>query len=133
MLLDRSIPNSGATICWTKPCPPFFARFARPTLPAGIKSTRLSKSSFAELGAADKTSTLAALRAKATGILQSVLRPEEISHLRIAFHCFPDEWGQDHTGVPIEKLYPDLVQRDESRKIPERSSASRMCWGVRWR
>ena len=73
---------------------------------------------FAELGAADKTSTLAALRAKATGILQSVLRPEEISHLRIAFQCFPDEWGQDHTGVPIEKLYPDLVQRDESRKIP---------------
>lgn len=73
---------------------------------------------FAELGATDQTSTLAALRAKATGILQSVLRPEEISHLRIAFHCFPDEWGQDHTGVPIEKLYPDLVQRDESRKIP---------------
>jgi hypothetical protein len=29
---------------------------------------------FAELGAADKTSTLAGLRAKATGILQSVLR-----------------------------------------------------------
>ena len=27
-------------------------------------------------------------------------------------------WGQGHTGVPIEKLYPDLVQRDESRKIP---------------
>ena len=52
-----------------------------------------------------------ALRAKATDVLQSVLRPEEISHLRIAFHCFPDEWGQDHTGVPIDKLYRDLVQR----------------------
>lgn len=73
---------------------------------------------FAELDPAEKKSTVSALRAKVTGILQSVLRPEEASGLRITFHCFPEDWGQDETGVVIEKLYPDLVQRDESRKVP---------------
>ena len=73
---------------------------------------------FAELGAAGAKSILGVLRAKTNAILQSSLRVEELARLRITFHCFPEEWGGDETGVPIEKLYPDLVQREESRGVP---------------
>ena len=73
---------------------------------------------FAELGAAGAKSILGVLRAKTNAILQSSLRVEELARLRITFHCFPEEWGGDETGVPIEKLYPDLVQREESKRVP---------------
>ena len=73
---------------------------------------------FAELGPADAKSTLAVLRAKATATLQSSLRVDELKRLRITFHCFPEEWRGDETGVPIETLYPDLVQRKESSRVP---------------
>ncbi len=72
---------------------------------------------FAELGAANTMSTLGALRARVTTLLQSVLRAEELAQIRITFHCFPEDWGQDQTGLPIEKLYADLVKRDESRRV----------------
>ena len=73
---------------------------------------------FAELGAANTKSTLAALNVRVTALLQSVLRAEELAQIRITFHCFPEDWGQDDPGLPVEKLYPDLVKRDESRKLP---------------
>src|SRR5712692_6116772 len=72
---------------------------------------------FAELGAADTKSPLGALRARVTALLQSALRAEELAHIRITFHCFPEDWGQDDPGLPVEKLYPALVKRDESRKL----------------
>jgi lipopolysaccharide/colanic/teichoic acid biosynthesis glycosyltransferase len=74
---------------------------------------------FAELGAADTKCTLGALRVRVIALLQAVLRAEELAQIRVTFHCFPEEdWGRDDTGLPIEKLYPDLVKRDESRKGP---------------
>ena len=73
---------------------------------------------FAELGTADKTSILAALRAKVTAALESSLRAEDLSQVRISFHCFPDEWDDHDTGLPpTTTLYPDLAQRDEARKV----------------
>jgi len=72
---------------------------------------------FAELGAADTKSPFGALHVRVTALLQSVLRAEELAQLRITFHCFPDDWEQDGKGHPIEKLYPDVVKRDESRKL----------------
>jgi exopolysaccharide biosynthesis polyprenyl glycosylphosphotransferase len=71
---------------------------------------------FAELGASNTKSTLGTLGARVTALLQSVLRAEELAQIRITFHCFPEDWGKDNTGLPIEKLYPDIVKRDESRK-----------------
>src|SRR2546427_13246517 len=74
---------------------------------------------FPELGPAAKKTILEALRGKVTGVLQSSLKAEELAGLRITFHTFPEDWGDEETGLPIEKLYPDLVQRDESRKVPQ--------------
>src|SRR5712692_6937648 len=72
---------------------------------------------FAELGAADKKSILTALRAKVTTALRSNLRTEEANHLRISFHCFPEDSEEGDAGRSIAKLYPDLVQRAEARKV----------------
>src|SRR2546428_6266006 len=73
---------------------------------------------FAELGAADKKSILTALRAKVTTALRSNLRAEEANHLRISFHCFPEDSEAGDAGRPIAKLYPDLVQRrSEERRV----------------
>src|SRR6266478_5573667 len=71
---------------------------------------------FAELGAADKKAIVSALRAKVMAALRSIFPTEELDHFRIAFHCFPEDWTDD-PGIPIAKLYPDLVQRDEARKV----------------
>jgi exopolysaccharide biosynthesis polyprenyl glycosylphosphotransferase len=73
---------------------------------------------FAELGTADKRSILNALRAKVTAALQSSLRTEELSHVHISFHCFPEEWDAREAGLQTT-LYPDLVQRDEARKLSQ--------------
>jgi len=96
MLLDRSIPNSGRDDLLDKAVPAILCAIRETDIAGWHQEHSALEVIFAELA---KTSTPAALRAKATD-------------------CFPDGWGQDHTGVPIEKLYPDLVQRDESRKIP---------------
>jgi len=73
---------------------------------------------FTEFGAADKTSVLSALRARVTVALQSTLPPEELGHFHISFHCFPEDPEDHEAGPPrIAKLYPDLVQRDEARKV----------------
>jgi len=73
---------------------------------------------FAELGAADKKSVLAALRAKVTAALQSSLRTEELSRIRISFHCFPEDWEDHEAGLQATTtLYPDLVARDEARRV----------------
>src|SRR5438132_9066788 len=71
---------------------------------------------FAELGAADKEAIVSALRGKVTAALRSFLPTEELDRIRIVFHCFPEDWTDD-PGIPIAKLYPDLVQRDEARKV----------------
>src|SRR5206468_3914713 len=56
---------------------------------------------FTELGAANKNSILAALRAKVTTALRSILSPHEFEHINIAFHCFPDDWNAYEPGSPI--------------------------------
>jgi exopolysaccharide biosynthesis polyprenyl glycosylphosphotransferase len=74
---------------------------------------------FAELGNTDQKAVLDALRTKVTGALQRVLRANELTQIRITFHCFPEDWDQSNTRIPIEKLYPDLVQRDETRQLSQ--------------
>lgn len=74
---------------------------------------------FAELGTGDKKSILTALRAKVTTALQANRQPEELSQIRISFHCFPENSEGGDIGLPIATLYPDLVQRNEARKVSQ--------------
>jgi lipopolysaccharide/colanic/teichoic acid biosynthesis glycosyltransferase len=73
---------------------------------------------FTELGTADMQSILRALRAKATAALESHLHGEVLNNIRISFHCFPEDSEDRGTGLPTRpEFYPDLVQRDEARKV----------------
>jgi len=73
---------------------------------------------FAEFGAADKKSVLSALRARLTAALRCNLRPEELNHIDISFHWFPEDSEDHDTGPPtIAKLYPDLLQPDQARTV----------------
>jgi lipopolysaccharide/colanic/teichoic acid biosynthesis glycosyltransferase len=72
---------------------------------------------FAELGTVGKESALGALRAKITAALRSTLPPEEVERVHITFHCFPDDWNSGEPGQPVGNLYPDLVERDEARRV----------------
>ena len=74
---------------------------------------------LAEHGAKDKGAVVEALQARMTEALRARLRPDEFGQLRLSFHWFPDDWkDRDSGNAPAVALYPDLVQREESRKIP---------------
>jgi lipopolysaccharide/colanic/teichoic acid biosynthesis glycosyltransferase len=73
---------------------------------------------FAELGGADKKSIVTALRAKVTSALKSHLNTEELSHLHLSFHCFPEDAQDRQAGPPaIATFYPDLMQRNDARRV----------------
>ena len=103
-LLDRAVPSILRSIRETD-----IAGWHRENSAVGVI--------FAELGASDKASTLAALRTKVTGVLQSTMPAKDMAQLRVTFHCFPDDWRPDQVAAPRETLYPDLVERDESRRV----------------
>jgi len=72
---------------------------------------------FTEMGPKDKDSILAALRAKVTAIVSSSLQREDVDRLDVTFHWFPDDWKPVEPGHPVGKLYPDLVERNETHRI----------------
>jgi len=73
---------------------------------------------FAELGTVDKQSALTALRARITTTLQSTLGPDELNRLTIVLHYFPEDRGDGGQGGPVTTpLYPDLIERDETRRV----------------
>lgn len=73
---------------------------------------------FAELGAANKQSILEALSAKVTSALQSSLTPEYSRQVRVSLYYFPEDWnGKETAPEKASFLYPDLIQREDSRKI----------------
>jgi len=72
---------------------------------------------FTELGTADRNSIFGTLRAKVTTALRSILNTQDFEHIDIAFYCFPDDWSTEATGSPVAKLYPDLVERDDARRL----------------
>jgi exopolysaccharide biosynthesis polyprenyl glycosylphosphotransferase len=73
---------------------------------------------FTELGASERHLALAALRTRMTAVLQSVLPSEHMRRLQISFHVFPDTTdGRSAGRPPIGALYPDLAQRDASRRV----------------
>ena len=73
---------------------------------------------FTELGAHERHLALAAIRARVTAALQSELSAAHLRRLQISFHVFPDGVEGPPGGPPtLKALYPDLVQRDASRRV----------------
>jgi lipopolysaccharide/colanic/teichoic acid biosynthesis glycosyltransferase len=73
---------------------------------------------FAELGAAARNSVLAALNTKINSALSSALPPQYMDQVRLSFYWFPEDWNdQDRRSGKVFTLYPELAEREKSRKI----------------
>jgi len=73
---------------------------------------------FTELGNAEKTSVLSALRERVTATLRFTLRPDELPHVHLSFQCFPEDWSDQETAFPaIAQMYPELAQRNEGKTM----------------
>jgi exopolysaccharide biosynthesis polyprenyl glycosylphosphotransferase len=73
---------------------------------------------FAEIDAADRSSILHVIRARVVMALLRSLDPEHVNQIHISFHFFPKEWNDQKTGLAVDsEFYPDLLQRDDSRRF----------------
>ena len=73
---------------------------------------------FTEMGSGESKAIVGALRAKVTAALRANLDAAELASVSITLHSFPEDLGNAEGWPSIEKLYPDLEQRNESRKAP---------------
>jgi lipopolysaccharide/colanic/teichoic acid biosynthesis glycosyltransferase len=65
----------------------------------------------------DKSLILSTIKNRVSATLRDNLTVEQISHLILSFHFFPDDWDQEKTGRPTNPaLYPDLLSREKSRR-----------------
>ena len=72
---------------------------------------------FTELIIDDKSSILAAMLMRVTGILQNRLTFEQFNKISISFHFYPDRWDEDTSQRPGNPaLYPDLSKRETAKK-----------------
>jgi len=77
---------------------------------------------FTELGFADRSATLSTMITRVSNTLRATLIPEEFNQVSISFHVFPEDWDHEADRRPSNPtLYPDLAERDESKKIHRRT------------
>jgi lipopolysaccharide/colanic/teichoic acid biosynthesis glycosyltransferase len=71
-----------------------------------------------EFEAKEKRQVLNAILSRVSGSLEKHLSPEQFRQLKISFHWFPEEWQEVLKRRPnVPALYPDLVRRNQSRKL----------------
>jgi lipopolysaccharide/colanic/teichoic acid biosynthesis glycosyltransferase len=75
---------------------------------------------FTDIEMEERTGVLKALLGRLSETLQQNLSREQFNQLSIQFHVFPEDWDHD---MPERRsnptLYPDLANREESRKLPQ--------------
>ena len=73
---------------------------------------------FTEITPEESASIPSTIIARVTDTLRSNLALEQFNRVRISFHVFPEHWDhEDHSGSNNPTLYPDLSQREDSRKL----------------
>ena len=73
---------------------------------------------FTEIGFADRSATLSTMITRVSNTLRATLMPEEFSQVSISFHVFPEDWDHEADRRPTNPtLYPDLTQRNQTKKI----------------
>jgi lipopolysaccharide/colanic/teichoic acid biosynthesis glycosyltransferase len=73
---------------------------------------------FTEINIDDRGSILSTMMARVSETLRSNLSLEQFGQISISFHLFPEDWNHEPPKGPSNtRLYPDLSQRDESRKV----------------
>ena len=72
---------------------------------------------YTEIAPCDRSSIVATMLARVSNSLRENLGLEEFHRVKLSFHLFPEDWDHDDPGRPSNPtLYPDLSDRDDSRK-----------------
>ena len=76
---------------------------------------------FTELAVEDSSSIPATILARVSETLRAELPGEQFNRLSFSYHVFPEDWDNDHNGEDGQRpsnptLYPDLSQREDTRK-----------------
>jgi lipopolysaccharide/colanic/teichoic acid biosynthesis glycosyltransferase len=74
---------------------------------------------FTQLGSEDRTAIVSMMLARVSATLRVALGAEQLSQVSISFHLFPEDWDHevsDRASNPA--LYPDLLRRNQARKLP---------------
>ena len=73
---------------------------------------------FTELGFTDRSATLSTMITRVSNTLRANLVSEELNQISISFHVFPEDWDHEGDQRPSNPtLYPDLTERDETKKV----------------
>jgi lipopolysaccharide/colanic/teichoic acid biosynthesis glycosyltransferase len=74
---------------------------------------------FTEIRIEDKASIGGVMLARMTQVLRNHLNVEQFGQITISFHLFPGEWDhQDENRSSNPRLYPDLLKREDSQRVP---------------
>lgn len=73
---------------------------------------------FTEVRGVDRNSIVTAMHARMLTALRGRLNPEQINHIRLSFHFFPEDQGEHDPGQAGDSpLYPDLFRQQEMRRL----------------
>ena len=73
---------------------------------------------FTEIAVNDKSSIPGAILARVTDTLRNHLAFEQFNRVSVSFHVFPEDWDHEDQRSPSNPtLYPDLSQREDTRKV----------------
>jgi lipopolysaccharide/colanic/teichoic acid biosynthesis glycosyltransferase len=73
---------------------------------------------FTEIGFTDRSATLSTMITRVSNTLRANLITEELNQISISFHVFPEDWDNEGDQRPSNPtLYPDLTERDETKKV----------------
>jgi len=72
---------------------------------------------YTEIAPCDRSSIVATMLARVSNSLRENLGLEQFHRVKLSFHVFPEDWDHEGPGRPSNPtLYPDLSDRDDSRK-----------------
>ena len=73
---------------------------------------------FTEIGFTDRSATLSTMITRVSNTLRANLISEELNQISISFHVYPEDWDHEGDQRPSNPtLYPDLTERDETKKV----------------
>jgi lipopolysaccharide/colanic/teichoic acid biosynthesis glycosyltransferase len=73
---------------------------------------------FTEIGVDEGNTVPTTIISRVTDTLRGSLMWEQFNQLNISFHVFPEDWDLDANDRPSNPtLYPDLSERDQTRKF----------------
>ena len=73
---------------------------------------------FTELSGAERNALQSLILTKVRNALQGSLGVDCVDQISISFHFYPDHWDKPNTNrLADEKLYPDLFERTDRRKL----------------